>query len=233
MDARVRTGAAAYDQPAGAGYCPPAGSGPGAAGGAAGASPSGTAAAGTAAGTGASAASSAGYSASMGDVGMSDFDAAARGSSTGSSSNGAGHHPADAFRDVGLRLGELKEFASYYVAAKLDSYKITVRNLGIYAALGIVGLIAGSAIITTAAVLLLVGLALAIGKPFDPDQPWVGAIVVGLLVLGGLAFGIISFMKKMTNTSRKRLAEKYENRQRDQRIFHGEDVRGRRAGSGN
>ena len=34
--------------------------------------------------------------------------------------------------------------------------------------------------------LLLVGLALAIGKPFNPDQPWVGAPVVGLLVLGGL-----------------------------------------------
>jgi hypothetical protein len=100
----------------------------------------------------------------------------------------------------------------------------------VYAALGIVGLIAGSAIISTAAVLLLVGLALAIGKPFDPDQPWVGAIVVGLLVLGGLAGGILFFMKKVTNTSRARLVEKYHNRQRDQRIQFGEDVRGRRAG---
>lgn len=223
MDARVRTGASAYDPPAGSGqrsgYCPP--------GGTASASATGSAAGGaTGAGvTSAGAAAASSYSASMGDVGMSDDD-------TGASSNGHGHSPTDAFKDVGVRLAELKEFASYYLGAKLDAYKVSLRNLGMYAALGIVGLIAGSAIITTAAVLLLVGLALAIGKPFNPDQPWVGALVVGLLVLGGLAFGIIFFMKKLTNTSRKRLVEKYENRQRDQRIHFGEDVRGRRAGVG-
>ena len=213
MDARVRTGASAYDQPPAAGYCPPGGAASSAAAG----KPTGAgASAGAAAGTGATARS---YSASMGDVGMSN-----------QGSNGHGRSPGDAFRDMGARLGELKEFASYYVAAKADAWKVTFRNLGMYAALGIVGLIAGSAIISTAAVLLLVGLAIAIGKPFHPDQPWVGAIVVGLLVLGGLAGGIIYFMKSMTNTSRKRLVEKYQNRQRDQRIQFGEDVRGRRAG---
>jgi hypothetical protein len=212
MDARVRTGASATDQPPSAGYCPPGGSASASAAGK-------TTGAGGSAGAGAAAS---GYSASMGDVGMSDA----------AGSNGHSHSPAEAFKDVGFRLGELKEFASYYVAAKADAWKVTFRNLGMYAALGIVGLIAGSAIISTAAVLLLVGLAIAIGKPFDPDQPWVGAIVVGLLVLGGLAGGIIYFMKSMTNTSRKRLLEKYENRQRDQRIQFGEDVRGRRAGVG-
>jgi hypothetical protein len=167
----------------------------------------------------------------MGDVGMSDFGPEAEGP-RGTNGHGAGHSPGEAFKEAGARLGELKEFASYYVAAKLDSYKVTFRNLGMYAALGIVGLIAASAIITTAAVLLLVGLALAIGKPFDPDQPWVGAIVVGVLVLGGIAGGIIFFMKRLTSTARKQLVEKYENRQRDQRINFGEDVRGRRAGVG-
>lgn len=171
------------------------------------------------------------YSSSFGDVGMSN-DASDAASTSPSSRTPNGHNPADAFKDVGVKVGELKEFATYYVAAKLDALKVTGRNIGIYAALGIVGLIAGGTIISTAAVLLLVGLALAIGKPFDPDQPWVGAIVVGLLVLGGLAVSIIVFMKKLTNTSRKRVVEKYENRQRDQRINFGEDVRGRRAGNG-
>ena len=60
---------------------------------------------------------------------------------------------------------------------------------------------------------------------------WLGALIVGLLVLGGLAGGIVFGMKKITNTSRKALVEKYDNRQRDQRINFGEDVRGRRAGS--
>jgi hypothetical protein len=237
MDARVRTGAAAYNQPGGAGYCPPgAGTSSATSSAAGGASGAGTGAGASGARPGGtSAASSTAYSSSFGNVGMSDFDAgsgagAGGGSGATSATNGDGHSPAEAFKDVGARLGELKEFASYYVAAKLDAYKVTARNLGMYAALGIVGLIAGSAIISTAAVLLLVGLAIAIGKPFNPDQPWVGAIVVGLLVLGGLAGGIIFFMKRLTNTARAALVEKYKNRQRDQRIQFGEDVRGRRAG---
>jgi len=136
---------------------------------------------------------------------------------------------ADAFRGLAPLIAELREHASYLVSAKVDGIKITVRNLGIYAALGIVGLIAMSAVVTTAVVLLLVGLALAIGKPFDPDQPWVGGIVVGLLVLGGLAAGVIIGMKKLTNTSRAALVRKYEERQRQQRTNFGRDVRGREA----
>src|SRR3954462_40778 len=180
MDARVRTGASAYNQPAGAGpaggYCPP-GAAPGAAGGAS-AGPGAT----TGAGSGSAARGSTGYSASMGDVGMSDFAAEAQ-SATGSHGHGAGHSPGEAFKEAGARLGELKEFASYYVAAKLDAWKVTGRNLGIYAALGIVGLIAASAIITTAAVLLLVGIAWGLGALLW-HQYWLGALLVGLLVLG-------------------------------------------------
>ena len=164
------------------------------------------------------------YSASLGNVGMDDDDASGNGHAAGTS-------PAEAFKEVGTRIAELKEFASYYVGAKLDGVKVTFRNLGIYAALGIVGLIAASAVITTAVVLLLTGLAFAIGAIFEKDRPWVGAIVVGLLVLGGLAGGIIFGIKKLTNTFRKQLVQKYENRQRDQRTNFGEDVRGRREGA--
>ena len=141
----------------------------------------------------------------------------------------AGPPPTEAVGEILSRLGELKEYASYFVAAKLDGVKITVRNIGVYAVLGIVGLIVASAVVTTAVVLLLVGLALAIGKPFDPDQPWVGAVIVGLLVLGGLVAGVIFGMKKLTNTSRRALVTKYESRQREQRIRFGHDVRGREA----
>lgn len=134
---------------------------------------------------------------------------------------------ADAMAELGKRFGELKEYAGYFVAAKLDGVKITVRNIGVYAVLGILALIAGSAVVTTAVVLLLVGLAFAIGAIFEYDKPWFGAIVVGLLVLGGLAAGVIFGMRWLTNTSRKALVQKYENRQRDQRINFGRDVRGR------
>ena len=168
-----------------------------------------------------------GYSASLGNVGASLAD------DNGHATDGeAGASPAEHFKQAMSRIGELKEFASYYLGAKVDGIKVSLRNVGVYAALGIVGLIAISAVVTTAVVLLLVGLALGIGKIFDPDQPWVGGVVVGLLVLGGLAGGIIFGMKWLTNTSRRKLVQKYENRQREQRINFGEDVRGRREGAG-
>ena len=137
----------------------------------------------------------------------------------------------DSLKEAANRIGEMKEFVGYFLAAKMDGIKVTLRNAGIYAALGIVGLIAASALISTAVVLLLVGLAMGIGKLFNPDQYWIGAVVVGGLVLGGLAGGIIFGLKKLTNTFRKQLVQKYENRQRDQRINFGEDVRGRRQGA--
>ena len=228
MDARVRTGASASNHPAGGGpaggYCPAeATSGTGA-----GAGASAGAGATSGAGSGSAASGSTSYSASMGDVGMSDFAAEAQGGA-GANGHGAGHTPGEAFKEAGARLGELKEFAAYYVAAKLDSWKVTARNLGMYAALGIGGLITASAIITTAAALLLVGIAWGLGALLW-HQYWLGALLVGLLVLGGLAGGTIFFMKRLTSTARKQLVEKYENRQRDQRINFGEDVRGRRAG---
>ena len=204
MDSRVKSRVAAYGDPA---------------------AQTGAAGAAGAAGQGAAGPGATEYSASLGNVGLGDDagDAAA-----GHNGHDAGHSPAEAWKEVGTRIAEVKEFASYYVGAKLDGIKVSVRNLGIYAALGIVGLIAASAVITTSVVLLLCGLAWAIGAMFEYDRPWVGAIVVGLLVLGGLAGGIIFGMKKLTNTFRTQLVQKYENRQRDQRINFGEDVRGRR-----
>ena len=206
MDSRVKSRVAAYGDPAAQQGAAGAGAGSGATSGA---------------GTG----TEAGYSASLGNIGMGDEP-------TGSAGNGHadGPSPGEAFKEAANRFAELKEFASYYVGAKLDGIKVTVRNLGIYAGLGIVGLIAASAIITTAVVLLLGGLAWGIGDLLW-DKYWLGALIVGLLVLGGLAGGIIFGMKKLTNTFRKQLVQKYENRQRDQRINFGEDVRGRREAS--
>ncbi len=145
-----------------------------------------------------------------------------------------GPSPADALRQAGAAIGELKEYAAYYVATKLDGVKVTVRNLGVYAVLGIVGLIALSAVVTTAVVMLLVGLALAISDLFgDPrEKLWIGALIVSLLVLGGLVAGVVYGMRKLTNTSRAALVKKYESRQREQRINYGHDVRGREADPG-
>src|SRR5688572_27592001 len=51
-------------------------------------------------------------------------------------------------------LGEAKEYLGYFVTAKLDGIKLSLRNVGIYAALGLVGLAAGIALLATTIVLL-------------------------------------------------------------------------------
>jgi hypothetical protein len=137
--------------------------------------------------------------------------------------------PADAFKELGRDLGELKEYAAYYVAAKLDGFKASFRNLGLYAVLGIVGLMAGGATVVTATVLLLTGIAGAISAIFrsdytPPDRTWIGEITVGLLVLGGIGIGTMLFMKKFTAASRERTVKKYESRQQQQRVQYGHDV---------
>ncbi len=89
--------------------------------------------------------------------------------------------------------------------------------------LGIVGAIVGGALMATAAVLLLVGIAHGLGDLLW-DKWWLGDLIVGLLVLGGAAAGIIFGMKKLTGTFKKQLVAKYEDRQRQQRINFGHDV---------
>jgi hypothetical protein len=133
--------------------------------------------------------------------------------------------------ELGHRLlalvGEYKEYAAYYLGTRFDGVKVSLRNVGIYAALGIIGLIALSAVVTTAVVLLLVGSAWGLGVLFRGDygpRIWLGALLVGLLVLGGLAAGVLLGLRMLTSTFRKAMVKKYEQRKRWQRGQFGRNV---------
>jgi hypothetical protein len=133
------------------------------------------------------------------------------------------HNPSDAFRDLGDRIAELKSFAGYYITAKLDGIKLSLRNLVLYAALGIVGLIAGGTIIVMASALLVMGISHGLGALFG-GRYWLGDLVTGILFLGLIAAGVIFGLKAVTKSSRKRTVEKYEQWQHDQRQHFGTDV---------
>src|SRR5437764_6768076 len=92
----------------------------------------------------------------------------------------------EAFGRIRDDLGELKEYAQYYLAAKVDGIKRTVRTVGLYAALGVLGLIAGGAIVATAAGLLIVGFAELLTRLFG-GRDWLGDLVAGIVVLGVVA----------------------------------------------
>jgi len=131
--------------------------------------------------------------------------------------------PTEAFRAVGARFGELAEYISYFIAAKTDGLKLTMRNVAVMAALGIVGLIAAGAMVVSAVVLVCWGIALGLAALFG-HHLWAGYLVTGILLLGLIGGGTMIGLKKLTGTSRERLVQKYATRQQQQRAKFGRDV---------
>ncbi len=121
-------------------------------------------------------------------------------------------------------IGEYKEYASYYMATKIDGIKASIRNIGIYAGLGIAGLMAFSALITTAVALFLVGAAMGLAHIFDPPKYWLGALIVGFGVLVLIGIGAAIGLSKANAGFRKATVDKYEQRKRWQRGQFGRDV---------
>lgn len=136
--------------------------------------------------------------------------------------------PQHAFADAKAKLSELAEYVSYYISAKTDGLKLTMRNIAVFAVLGIVGLIALSAVITTAAVLICVGIAAGLGALFN--HLWLGALVTGVVIFA--LIGLVTWLgvSRLTKSSRARTEQKYVARQQQQRARFGQDVE-QRSGS--
>jgi hypothetical protein len=134
--------------------------------------------------------------------------------------------PAEALKDVSTRLSELGEYVSYYLTARIDAWKATGRNVGIYAALGLLGAVAGCAMIGTLVVLTFVGIAHGIGDLLW-DKWWLGDLITGVLFLTLMAVGVMIGMKKLTSSSRERTVKKYAARQQQERVQYGTDVQQR------
>lgn len=152
--------------------------------------------------------------------------------SVGHNGNGAAHAaPQEAVQRLGRLIGELREYFTYFLTAKVDSAKSSVRRAVLLAAIGVIGLIAGVALISTAAVLLLVGLAWGLGLLLG-HQLWLGAFLVGLILLGGIGLGAYLMLRRNNRSSRKSMVQKYEHRQQWERNRFGRSVTEQAAASG-
>src|SRR5438477_11672458 len=89
--------------------------------------------------------------------------------------------PPDAFKAAADRFPEAAAYLRQYFSARLDLARLKVRRIIIYAALGIVGLIGLTALITTVVVMMCSGLAGWIGAGLG-GRVWAGNLIVG----GGL-----------------------------------------------
>lgn len=136
--------------------------------------------------------------------------------------------PADAFKEALRALGELRAYIGYFVAAKLDGIKLTLRRIGVMAVVGVIGLLAGGAVVATAAVLFCVGLAQAVATLFAHEngvpRVWLGNLIVGLLLLLVIVGGAWFAMSRLIGSSRKATVRKYELRRQRQRADFGHDV---------
>ncbi len=137
--------------------------------------------------------------------------------------------PTDAFRDAFARLDELRDYISYYVAARRDRFKASIRSTALYGLLGGVGALILASTVIMGVVLLTIGIAYGLTALFG-DRAWLGFIIAGaiLLVITGvpayLGVQIVRF------SARRRTVEKYEQWQHQQRQRFGTDVRKQAAG---
>ena len=129
-------------------------------------------------------------------------------------------------------IAELKAYALYYFAAQSDRVKLSIRNAVLYAVLSLVGLIVLLAFAMSAAALLLIGAAHGVGAAFGPGREWLGDLIVGVVMLGGLAFTVFVGFGRFSRALRMRLEQKYEGFRVQQRVEHGRDVAERAAGAG-
>jgi len=146
-----------------------------------------------------------------------------------------GSHDADkpnpaaaAFASLKSNVEELKEYASYYMAAKSDGFRQSLKNVALYAGLGVLGMIIGAGILVTASVLLVLGIAHGLATLFG--SLWLGELVTAIVLLGGIGIGAWLMIKKITGNWKTALKKKYEERKASQRARFGRDVADRARG---
>jgi hypothetical protein len=130
--------------------------------------------------------------------------------------------PKEAIHQLPELIAELKEFASHYIGAKIDGIKLSIFKIGVYTALGVVGLLVGCATVFTAVTLILIGLASGLAHLFgDPPRYWLGSLVVGVAVISMIGIAAFLVLRRITARHRKVTMEKYERRQQWQHSYFG------------
>lgn len=122
----------------------------------------------------------------------------------------------EAFHRLQLLLAEMKEYASYFMSAKADSVKLSVRRAVLYGVLGAIGVLIGATTIVMGAVLLWVGAAYGLVALFA-DIFWLGMLVAGAAILLLVVIGTWAAIAMINSSQRKHTVDKYEQRKKWQR----------------
>jgi hypothetical protein len=103
---------------------------------------------------------------------------------------------------------ELGEYFSYFVTAKMDTAKLSVRRVVLCVVLATFGFVAIAGLIVIASWLIVSGVAGGLSGLFG-NRPWAGNFITGILLLGGLWLGTNFAMAKWNRIVREGTAKKY------------------------
>lgn len=143
-----------------------------------------------------------------------------------SADNPAGsQNPDDLWAPLFKQVAELREYASYYVAARADLIRLKLRRLLIVIAMGVVALVCGVSLAIGAIVYLLQGLAGGLGEWLG--RPWAGQLVAGCSLLLLFAFGGYLAVSLSERRKRRQIGTYYEHRREQQSAAFGQNVRAR------
>lgn len=129
----------------------------------------------------------------------------------------------DALQQLLTQVGEVWEYLTYFVQAKVGGITYSLRQMATLAVLGIIGLITAAGLMVTAVVLLLTGVAQGLAIAFG-NRLWLGNAVTGfgLLVLLALVLGVgIRRQRRRSYAQRK---QEYAERQLRQQAAFGRNV---------
>lgn len=125
------------------------------------------------------------------------------------------------------QFAELREYASYYAVARIDSAKAFVRSTVASMVVAALGFVAVAGLILMASWLVLSGLAEGLGTLFGAHA-WMGALLTGVAALGSVGIGVLCVVAARRSNARKRMVEKHEARQACQRTRFGRDAHNRK-----
>ncbi|MGE0608300.1 MAG: hypothetical protein AB7O62_14480 [Pirellulales bacterium] len=143
----------------------------------------------------------------------------------GSSASTAAPTGPEAVERLLALLQELAAYATHYLAARVDATRGRLRRMAMAAALVAGGALVSVIVLSTAAILLTLGLAQALTALFG-GPAWVGNVLAGGGLLSGCAILAAAWMWRINRSAQTTATENYEQRKRDQRERFGRDASG-------
>lgn len=137
--------------------------------------------------------------------------------------------PSSAFAILGRLLGEGSSYFRYYIRVLLARLQLTLATVLLFAALGAAAGLAGLAIVVTAGVLLVCGIARLLAYALG-GHIWAGDILTGVIILVGVIGGTYIGVKFATRGLRAGFKSALDEMRSHQRETYGTDVSERSEG---